>query len=168
MCYFISYYSKASQLQSLSLSLFFFLPLIELFLSSSIWSPEAKSQLIGKYSDAGKDWRQKKRMTEERLQAEGEEDNRWWDSSSPTQNLNKLWETVKDREEWCAAVLGVTKTQTQLNDWTAITLQVTKSKISIFFSAIYLYHWSCSFWNYMCSSLYIVFTTMMILRIKEM
>ena len=26
--------------------------------------------------------------------------------------VNKLWEIVKDRKAWCAAVYGVTKTQT--------------------------------------------------------
>ena len=27
-------------------------------------------------------------------------------------NLNKLWETEKDREDWCAVVHGVKKSQT--------------------------------------------------------
>ena len=31
-------------------------------------------------------------------------------------NLSKLWEIVKDREAWGAAVHGVTKSQTQLSD----------------------------------------------------
>ena len=33
-------------------------------------------------------------------------------------NLSKLWEIVKDREAWPAAVRGVTKSQTRLRNWT--------------------------------------------------
>ena len=33
-------------------------------------------------------------------------------------SLSQLWEMVKDRETWCAASHGVTKSQTGLNDWT--------------------------------------------------
>ena len=43
---------------------------------------------------------------------------RWLDSitDSMDMNLGKLWEIVKDREDWCVARHGVMKIQTQLGD----------------------------------------------------
>ena len=43
---------------------------------------------------------------------------RWLDSitDSMDMNLSKLWETVKDRKAWHAAVHGATKSQTQLSN----------------------------------------------------
>ena len=63
----------------------------------------------------------------ERLKAGGEGDDRGWDgwmdgiTNSMDMNWNKLWEIEKDRQAWCDAVPGLTKTQTWFSDWTPPT-----------------------------------------------
>ena len=53
-------------------------------------------------------------------------------------SLSKLQEIVKDRETWCAAVHGVTKSWTRLRDWT-ITIKATFKKLKVFCWIHYLF-----------------------------
>ena len=82
-----------------------------------LWLPDAKSWLIRKDPDAGKDWGQEKGATEDEMvelhhRLDGHE-------------FEETHGIVKDRGAWSAAVHGATKSWTQLSDWTT-----TKKKMS--------------------------------------
>ena len=59
----------------------------------------------------------------------GRQRTRWLDgvTYSMDMSVSKLWEMVKVREAWCAALHGVAKSQTQLNNEQQPTLHVSFS-----------------------------------------
>ena len=73
------------------------------------WPPDMKTWLTGKDPDAGKDWRQEEKGTTE--------DGMVGWHHCRDMSSSKLRELVMDKEDWHAAVCGVAKSRTQLNDW---------------------------------------------------
>ena len=78
-----------------------------------LWLPHVKSWLIGKDSDAGRDWEQEEKgKTEDEMAGW----HQWLDGLS----LSELRELVMDREALHAAIHGVAKSRTWLSDWTEL------------------------------------------------
>ena len=78
-----------------------------------LWPPHAKSWLIGKDCDAGRDWGQEEKGTTE-------DETAGWHHRLDAHGLGELWELVMDREAWRAVIHGVTKSRTWLSDWTEL------------------------------------------------
>ena len=107
-----------------------------------LWLPDAKSRFTGKihFPMLGKI----------EIRERGRQRTRWLNgiTDSVDMSLSKLQEIVKDRESWHAAVHRVTKSQTQLSDWTTtiyrdkiLSLQSLILKCSLFICVKNIFFW---------------------------
>ena len=76
----------------------------------------------------------------------GQQRMRWLDgiTDSMDMSVSKLQELVMDREAWCAAVHGVSKSRTWLRDWTELNWKVLLNPDSALLSSMPPIWWSVS------------------------
>ena len=77
-----------------------------------LWPSDAKSWLIGKDPDAGKDWRREKGTREDKMVG--------WHHWLNGHESEQAPGDGEGQEAWCAAVHEVAETQTWLSNWTTV------------------------------------------------
>ena len=98
--------------------------------ASVLWSPDAKSWLIGKVHEARKFWRQKKRASEDGI------------TNAMDMNMGKLREMVKDRE---ASVLPSMGLQRVRYDWAT---EQQQQKYTIYYNHATKFEWLYDFYKF--------------------
>ena len=82
-----------------------------------LWPPDAKSWLIWKDTDAGKDWEEEEKGTTE-------DEMVGWHHQLNGHEFEQDLELIIDRIDGCAAIHGVPKSQTQLGNWTTLRIKL--------------------------------------------
>ena len=103
-----------------------------------LWPPDAKSLLIGKYPDAGWDWRwEEKGMTENEMVG--------CITDSMDMSLSKLWKLVMDREALCCSPWDCKESYTIEPHWITTSPEVRNLNVTKDSSLFHIYS-SCSAW----------------------
>ena len=97
-----------------------------------LWPPHAKSWLIGKDSDAGRDWGQEEKGT-----TEGEIVG--WHHRLDGHESEWTPELVMDREAWRATIHRVVNSWTWLSDWTELNELNTKWARNKYYLLLFLF-----------------------------
>ena len=103
--------------------------------ASILWTPDAKNWLIGKNPDAGKDWREKERTTEDEMVGW----HHWLNGHEFEQTLERWWRTGKP------VVLQAIGLQRAGHFWATEQQQKNKNKIRAYHLVCRLR--SCHIWD---------------------